>query len=64
VNMELDGKPARPLPFVYKKDLGSFVRVDAKSPGSHFQGIKLDVNLQLPFNQVMQFGQKIQKLIK
>ena len=64
VNMELDGKPGRPLPFVYKKDLGSFVRVDAKSPGSHFQGIKLDVNLQLPFNQVMQFGQKIQKLIK
>ncbi len=64
VNMELDGKPGRPLPFVYKKDLGSFVRVDAKSPGSHFQGIKLDVNLYLPFNQVMQFGKKIQKLIK
>ncbi len=64
VNMELDGKPGRLLPFVYKKDIGSFVRVDAKSPGSHFQGIKLDVNLYLPFNQVMQFGKQIQKLIK
>jgi len=63
VNMELDGKPGRLLPFVYKKDLGTFVRVDAKSPGSHFQGITLDVNLRLPFNQVMQFGKKIQKLI-
>ena len=63
VNMELDGKPGGPLPFVYKKDLGSFVRVEAKSPGSHFQGITLDVNLRLPFNQVMQFGKKIQKLL-
>jgi hypothetical protein len=64
VNMELDGKPARPLPFVYKKEVGAFVRVDARSPGSHFQGIKLDVNLTLPFNQVVRFGNKIQKLLK
>jgi hypothetical protein len=63
VNMELDGKPGRVLPFVYKKEVGAFVRVDAQSPGSHFQGITLDVNLHLPFNQVMQFGNKIQKLI-
>jgi hypothetical protein len=64
VNMELDGKPARLLPFVYKKEVGAFVRVDAQSPGSHFQGIKLDVNLTLPFNQVVRFGNKIQKLLK
>lgn len=63
VNMELDGKPGRVLPFEYKKEVGAFVRVDAQSPGSHFQGITLDVNLHLPFNQVMQFGNKIQKLI-
>jgi hypothetical protein len=64
VNMELDGKPARLLPFVYKKEVGAFVRVDAQSPGSHFQGIKLDVNLTLPFNQVVRFGKQIQKLLK
>jgi len=63
VNMELDGKPGRVLPFVYKKEVGAFVRVDAASPGSHFQGITLDVNLHLPFNQVMRFGNKIQKLL-
>ncbi len=63
VNMELDGKPGRLLPFEYKKEVGAFVRVDAQSPGSHFQGITLDVNLHLPFNQVMQFGNKIQKLL-
>ncbi|MCF8114326.1 MAG: YdbH domain-containing protein, partial [Desulfotignum sp.] len=64
MNMSLDGKPGRALPFVYKKEIGAFVRVDAQSPGSHFQGIKLDVNLNLPFNQVVTFGNKIQKLFK
>ena len=62
VNMELDGKPSKLLPFEYQKDLGGFVRVDASSPGSHFQGIKLDVNLKLPFNDVMKFGNKLQSV--
>jgi len=62
MNMELDGKPAKLLPFVYKKNLGSFVRVDATSPGSRFQGIKLDVNLKLPFNQVLKFGNKLKNI--
>jgi hypothetical protein len=61
-NMELDGRPGRVLPFVYEKDINSFVRVDARSPGSRFQGIKLDVNLTLPFNQVVTLGNRIRKL--
>ncbi|WP_300462424.1 YdbH domain-containing protein [Desulfobacula sp.] len=64
VNMELDGKPSNLLPFAYKKDLGGFVRVDASSPGSRFQGIKLDVNLKLPFNDVMKFGSKLNSILK
>lgn len=64
VNMELDGKPGRLLPFVYKKETNTFVRVDAHSPGSRFQGIKLDVNLNLPFNQMVILGSKIQKLLR
>jgi len=62
VNMELDGKPSQPLPFEYRKDLGSFIRVDTSSPGSIFQGIKLDVNLKLPFNEVMKFGNKLKSV--
>ncbi|MCD4722358.1 MAG: YdbH domain-containing protein [Desulfobacula sp.] len=62
VNMELDGKPGKLLPFEYKKEFGGFVRVDASSPGSRFQGIKLDVNLKLPFNEVMKFGNKIKSI--
>ena len=63
VKMELNGKPSKVLPFEYKKELGGFVRVDASSPGSHFQGIKLDVNLKLPFNDVMKFGNKIKSIL-
>ncbi len=62
MNMELDGKPARLMPFEYKKEVGSFIRVDASSPGSRFQGIKLDVNLKLPFNQVLKFGNKLKTI--
>jgi hypothetical protein len=62
MNMELDGKPARLLPFEYQKEIGSFVRVGASSPGSRFQGIKLNVNLKLPFNQVLKFGNKLNSI--
>ncbi|WDP88747.1 MAG: YdbH domain-containing protein [Desulfobacter sp.] len=64
VKMELDGKPARILPFEYKREMNSFMRVDASSPGSRFQGVKLDVNLKLPFNRVMKFGTKLRSILE
>ena len=63
VNMQLDGKPLSNLPFEYNRNLNSFIRVDAQSPGSNFQGIKLDVNLTLPFNQVIEFGNNLKRII-
>ena len=62
VKMEFDGKPKDLLPFVYKKEVGSFVRVGASNPGSNFQGINLSVNLRLPFNKVLKFGNRINSL--
>ncbi|HCY88182.1 MAG TPA: hypothetical protein DHV36_23800 [Desulfobacteraceae bacterium] len=64
VNMEIDGKPEKVLPFEYKREMGGFIRVDAESPGSRFQGVKLDVNLELPFNRVMKFGNKIKSILE
>lgn len=63
VQMELDGKPAKIMPFEYRTDINSFVRVKAGSPGSNFQGVKLDVNLKLPFNRVMKFGNKLNDIL-
>ena len=57
VSLELDGKPEKPLPFSYNRDIGGFARVDASSPGSVFQGIRLDVNFRLPLDQLLQYRQ-------
>lgn len=55
MRLQFDGKPAKPLPFVYKKEIGHFVRVEAGAQGSVFQGISLDVNLKLPLNRLLQY---------
>jgi len=55
MRLQFDGKPAGPLPFVYKKEIGSFMRVEAGGQGSVFQGISLDVNLKLPLNRLLQY---------
>jgi hypothetical protein len=55
MRLQFDGKPVNPLPFVYSKEIGSFVRVEAGAQGSVFQGIALDVNLRLPLNQLLQY---------
>ncbi len=60
VSLELDGKPEKPLPFSYNRDIGGFARVDASSPGSVFQGIRLDVNFRLPLDQLLQYRQLLE----
>ncbi len=55
LNLQFDGKPNLPLPFLYKKDIGSFVRISSDGPGSHFQGISLDINLRFPLNHILQY---------
>ena len=62
LQMQMDGKPARTLPFVYSKDIGGFIRVDAESKGSSFQGIRLDVNFRLPLNKLLQYKDLIKMI--
>ncbi len=62
LNLQLDGKPAKSLPFVYRKDLGGFVKVEAGIEGSTFQGIRLDVNFRLPLNKLMQYKELIRMI--
>jgi hypothetical protein len=64
LKMQLDGKPGKPLPFVYRKDLGGFAKVEANVEGSTFQGIRLDVNFRLPLNKIMQYKKLIQMIQK
>lgn len=55
LRLQFDGKPANPLPFVYNKSLGRFVRVQANVEGSPLQGISPDMNLGLPLNRLLQY---------
>ena len=62
LQMKLDGKPANKLPFVYRKDIGSFAKVEAGVEGSDFEGIRLDVNFRLPMNKIMQYKDLIRMI--
>jgi hypothetical protein len=55
MRLQFDGKPGRILPFEYDKEIGGFVRVDADSRGSEFQGISLDVNFRVPLNDLLEY---------
>ncbi len=57
VSLQLDGKPAKPLPFTFNRDIGGFARVTGASAGSTFQGIRLDANFRLPLDQLLQYRQ-------
>ncbi|HFQ79885.1 MAG TPA: hypothetical protein ENK33_00750 [Desulfobacterales bacterium] len=62
MRMQVDGKPAGVLPFVFKRKLGGFVRVKGNNPGSRFQGIKLDVNFRLPLTRILDYGSSIKAI--
>lgn len=60
ISMQIDGKPAEPLPFGYQS--GQLV---ARTDGPGLQHpIRLDVNFHLPFTQMFKYGQKIQKIME
>jgi prepilin-type processing-associated H-X9-DG protein len=64
LQMQMDGKPARTLPFVYRKDIGGFVKIEADAKGSNFQGIRLDVNFRLPLNKLLRYKDLINLMKK
>jgi Dicarboxylate transport len=55
IRVQMDGKPAKLLPFVYRKEFGGFVRAEANFPGSRFEGIRLDLNFRLPLDKILEY---------
>jgi hypothetical protein len=62
VQLQFDGKPAGPLPFVYDSGAGGFVKTAPDQPGSIFQGIRLDVNVSLPLNRMLRYRELFKRL--
>lgn len=62
LKVQFDGKPARPLPFIYSKDFGGFVRVETGGRGSEFKGIRLDINFNMPLDKILQYKDIFQNI--
>ena len=58
ITMQIDGKPAAPLPYAYRD--GQIAR-DAKGAGLQHP-IQLDVNFHLPSAEIFRFGKNIQTI--
>ncbi|MEW6221578.1 MAG: YdbH domain-containing protein, partial [Thermodesulfobacteriota bacterium] len=65
LRLQLDGRPAGPLPFVFQEETGAFVQVDpASHPGSLFQGIRLDLRFTLPLDPLVRYGRGLGRLLR
>jgi len=60
LSLQLDGKPAEPLPYGYKN--GQIVKT-AKGTGLQHP-IRLDVNFRLPVKDLFQYGKNIQSIME
>ncbi|MFT5729065.1 MAG: hypothetical protein ACI8PB_003228 [Desulforhopalus sp.] len=60
LTMQLDGKPAVPLPFGYKR--GQIVATE-KGPGLQHP-VRLDMNFRLPLQDIFQSGKSLQSLME
>jgi len=60
IKMQIDGKPASPLPFGYKK--GRIVQ-SRKGPGLQHP-IRLDINFRLPLTDLFQYGKNMQSFME
>ncbi len=60
LEMQLNGHPAEPLPFKYDGQRGGFVRVNGEK--AIFQGIKLNINTNIPLNQMLKFNNNVKQL--
>ncbi len=61
LEMQINGRPVQPLPFSYDSNKGGFIRV--KGQKAIFQGIRLDVNSNLPMNRLLKFNNNIKQLL-
>jgi len=60
LTMQLDGKPAIPLPFGYKR--GQIVATE-KGPGLQHP-LRLDMNFRLPLQEIFQSGKSLQSIME
>lgn len=64
LKLELDGKPAKPLPFVYEAKKGGFVRLPDDKMRDFAQPVRLDVNFRFPLNTFLEYTHTLQEVFE
>lgn len=54
VQLQVDGKPNRLLPFVFDTQLGRLKRIPGQGQAD-FKGIRIDLNFKSPMNEILQY---------
>jgi hypothetical protein len=63
MEMQMDGRPGRSLPFIYDSRTGQLQRI-AESDRGIDQPIRLDVNFRLPLNKFLGYSGRLQDILK
>lgn len=64
LKLKVDGKPKDKLPFRFDTKKNAFVRLEDESKGGIDQPIRLDVNFNVPVNEMFQYKDKVRPLLK
>lgn len=62
LQIQLDGSPTKPLPFTFSPELGAFTRTSVSGSAGIMQPIRLDVNLRVPFDTMLGYGNDMKKI--
>ncbi len=64
LKLQVDGKPREKLPFYFDTKKNVFVRLEDASKGGIDQPIRLDVNFNVPLNEMYQYKDRFMPLFK
>jgi hypothetical protein len=64
LKLQVDGKPTEKLPFRFDAKNNVFVRLDDGSKGGIDQPIQLDVNFNVPVNEIFYYKDKLMPLFQ
>ena len=64
LKLQIDGKPSTPLPYRFDSQQNVFVKINDKNSGGISQPIKLDVNFNVPLNELLRYQTTILPILR
>jgi len=64
LKLQVDGKPAEKLPYRFDTGQNIFVRLGQEESGGIDQPIKLDVNFNVPLNELLRYNKELQSIMQ